>query len=164
MTSDNPYADPDFVRRTLSAYTQQLAGLAAAFVHPASGPGASVGAWQAPLAAAYRQAFAPHGPVAGFPAADAGMAGAAWVQWAQASERLAGLTTRIAGEAFARLSRSLADDAPGAAPISTLAGLHALWIECGDAAWQEGARREEFAEAQAECLAALAAVRAATRP
>jgi hypothetical protein len=120
MTADNPFGDPDFVRRTLTAYTQQLGALAA---------------------------------------------GAAGQRLVRAGERLASLGADIASDAFARLSSRLADEAPGGAPpITSLAALHALWVECGDAAWQAGAGREEFAEAQAEYLSALAALGATARP
>ena len=83
----------------------------------------------------------------------------------EATRRLASLGADIASDAFARLSSRLADEAPGGAPpITSLAAMHALWVECGDAAWQAGAGREEFAEAQAEYLSALAALGATARP
>jgi hypothetical protein len=164
MTSDNPFADPDFVRRTLAGLAQQVASIATAFTPPLASPGLASEAWRAPLLAAYQQAFSAPGLGSAWPGASPSMAGADWARWAKAGERLAALTSRIAGDAFERLSRDLADDSPGVAPISTLAGLHALWVECGDAAWLAGARREDFAEAQAEWLSALAALRRAARP
>jgi hypothetical protein len=164
MTSNNPFADPDFVRRTLAGFAQQVARLATAFTPLPASHGPAADAWRAPLLAAYQQAFSAPGLGSAGPGASPSVAGADWARWAKAGERLAALTSRIAGDAFERLSRALADDSPGAAPISTLAGLHALWVECGDAAWLEGAGREDFAEAQADWLSALAALRAAARP
>lgn len=164
MTSDNPFSDPDFVRRTFAGFAQQVAGLAAAFSPPRASPGPAAEAWRAPLLAAYQQAFSAPGLGSAWPDASPSMAGADWARWVKAGERLATLTSRIAGDAIERLSRALADESPGAAPVSTLAGLHALWVECGDAAWLAGAGREDFAEAQAEWLSALAALRRAARP
>ncbi len=51
---------------------------------------------------------------------------------------------------------------PDAPPITSLRELQALWIECGEAAYAEAARREEFASAQAELLMALVELRAVT--
>lgn len=163
MTADNPFGDPDFVRRTLTAYTQQLGALAAGFTAGPAGMWAGAEAWHSPLLAAYQQAFAPAGRDPGLPPRAA--AGAAGQRLVRAGERLASLGADIASDAFARLSSRLADEAPGGAPpITSLAALHALWVECGDAAWQAGAGREEFAEAQAEYLSALAALGATARP
>jgi hypothetical protein len=164
MTSDNPFADPEFVRRTLTGFAQQMAGLATAFTPPLATPAPTAEAWRAALLAAYQQSFSAPDIGSVWPGTSPSVAGADWVRWTKAGERLAALTSRIAGDAFERLSRDLADDSPGVAPISTLAGLHALWVECGDAAWLAGARRGDFAEAQAEWLSALAALRAAARP
>lgn len=164
MTSGNPFADPDFVRRTLTGFAQQMAGLAAAFAPPPATPGPAADAWRTPLLAAYQQAFSAPGLGSAWPGATPATAGTDWTRWAKAGERLAALHWRIAGDAMERLSRALADDSPGAVPISTLAGLHALWVECGDAAWLAGAGGEDFAEAQAEWLSALAALRRVALP
>jgi hypothetical protein len=56
----------------------------------------------------------------------------------------------------------MADDA-GLPPISSLRQLHELWVDCGEAAWAEAAHGDEFAEAQAELLAAWVESCAAAR-
>jgi hypothetical protein len=156
MIQGNPFSDPDFVRRTLTAYSQQLAGLAAVFVAPRA-PGVSeFDALRQPMVGAYEQLFTPAGP-GPLDAANAG--GTAFLRWQRASERYAILLGAIAQDAFARLTRALEASGPGAAPITGVAALHALWIDCGEAAWAEAAHREDFAEAQAELLAALAGLK-----
>jgi hypothetical protein len=150
--------DPDFVRRTLTAYAQQYAGLAALFAQPAVPGGPAFDALRQPMTGAYQQLFTPAGPT---PLDAAAAGGTAFLRWQRASERYGSLVGAIANDAFARLSRALEGDGTAAAPITTLAALHALWIDCGEAAWAEAAHREEFAEAQAELLAALAGLKAA---
>ena len=66
----------------------------------------------------------------------------------------------IALEASRRFAAALAQTGPQAPPITSLRELQALWIECGEAAYGEAARREEFAAAQAEMLMALVELRA----
>jgi hypothetical protein len=158
MIPDTPFSDPDFVRRTLAAYAQQYAGLAASFAQPGAPGGAALEGLRQPIVGAYQQLFMPAGPS---PLEAAAVGSAAFARWQRASERFAGLAAAIANDAFARLSRALADGDPAATPITSLAALHALWIDCGEAAWAEAAHREEFAEAQAELLAALAGLKAA---
>jgi hypothetical protein len=159
MIPGGPGFDPDFVRRTLTAYAQQYAGLAALFAQPAASAGGSFDALRQPMAHAYQQLFMPAGPS---PLDAAAAGGAQLLRWQRASERFGKLVAAIATDAFARLAGALDDDGPPAAPVTTLAELHALWIDCGEAAWAEAAHREEFAEAQAELLAALAGLKAAT--
>ena len=93
-----------------------------------------------------------------------GDAGAAWIRYQQATERCAQLATAIALDASERLRVALADDGPGAKPITSLRELHALWVECGEAAYSRAAHREEFAAAQAELLSALVELRAGVQP
>ena len=62
-----------------------------------------------------------------------------------------------AGRAACRGARAIGPEAP---PITTLRELHALWIDCGEAAYAAAAHRDEFAEAQAELLAAFVELRA----
>ncbi len=107
---------------------------------------ATVGS-EAFLADQYRQLFA-------MPGLPAGLSGAA------PAERFGRLLNEVALDAARRLIAALADDAPGVAPITTLRELHALWIECGEAAWAAAAHREDFAAAQAELLASLVRLRA----
>lgn len=157
MTPDDPFSDPDFVRRTLAAYTQQYAGLAALYAVPqAPAAAASFDPMQAALVSAYQQLFTPPGPGP----VDLATAGSnAFLRWQRASERYAALVAGIANDAFGRLVRALNEAGLGAAPITTLAELHAIWIDSGEAAWADAAHREEFAEAQAELLAALASLK-----
>jgi len=158
MMQDNPFSNPDFVRRTLTAYSQQIAGLAAVFT-AAGAPGVpGFDALRQPMIGAYQQLFTPAGPG---PLDAATAAGAAFLRWQRASERQAALLGAIAQDAFARFLRALEASGPGAPPITSIAALHALWIDCGEAAWAEAAHREDFAEAQAELLAALAGVKSA---
>ncbi len=63
-------------------------------------------------------------------------------------------------DAGRRLAEALAASGPDAPPITSLRELQALWIDCGEAAYAEAARREEFALAQAELLMALVELRA----
>jgi Poly(R)-hydroxyalkanoic acid synthase subunit (PHA_synth_III_E) len=158
MIPGGPGFDPDFVRRTLTAYTQQYAGLAALFaLHTVPG-GPAFDALRLPVTGTYQHLFTPAGPT---PLDAAAAGGPAFLRWQRASERYGTLVGAIANDAFARLCRALEDGGPDSAPISTLAALHTLWIDCGEAAWALAAHREEFAEAQAELLAALAGLKAA---
>jgi hypothetical protein len=158
MIPDSPFSDPDFVRRTLTAYAQQYAGLAALFAKPPAPGEAAFAALRQPMTAAYQQLFTPPGPAALDPTT---LGSAAFFRWQRASERYSALAMAIANDAFARLARALEESGPAAPPVTSLRALHALWIECGEAAWAEAAHREDFAEAQAELLAALAGLRAA---
>ena len=81
-------------------------------------------------------------------------------RYQQAAERVGMLLTDAAADAGRRLCTALAAEAPDAPPITSLRELQALWIDCGEAAWSAAAHREEFAEAQAELLAAWVALRA----
>ncbi len=87
--------------------------------------------------------------------------GAAWARYQHAAGRSAELASGIALDASRRLAQALAQSGPQAPPITSLRELHALWIDCGEAAYGEAARREEFAAAQAELLMALVELRAA---
>jgi hypothetical protein len=77
---------------------------------------------------------------------------AATVRWGE-------LVAAIARDASGRLAHALQQTGPGAPPITSLAALQALWIDCGEAAYREAAHRDEFAAAQAELLMALAELR-----
>ena len=87
--------------------------------------------------------------------------GAAFERYQRAAARSTELAASIAHDASRRLAEALAASGPEAPPITSLRELHALWIECGEAAYAEAARREEFAMAQAELLMALVELRAA---
>jgi hypothetical protein len=80
-----------------------------------------------------------------------------------ATARWSELLAAIAQDAGTRLAQALAESGPGMPPITTLAGLQALWVDCGESAWAEAARRDDFAAAQAELLMASVELWAAAR-
>lgn len=71
----------------------------------------------------------------------------------------ADLFAGIAADAAHRFAAELAATGP---PITTLAGLQALWIDCGERAFSEAAHGEVFAATQAELLAAWVELKAGT--
>jgi poly(hydroxyalkanoate) synthase III subunit E len=89
---------------------------------------------------------------------------AAWLRMQQAGERYARLALAIATDAGRRLVAALSASGPAAPPVTSLRELHALWIECGEAAWAAAAHGDEFAAAQAELLAAHVELAAAAAP
>ena len=87
--------------------------------------------------------------------------GAAFLRYQQAMQGIALQANAIATECRRSASpRRSHDRGPRRRPITTLRELHALWIDCGEAAWAAAAHREEFAAAQAELLAAFVELRA----
>jgi Poly(R)-hydroxyalkanoic acid synthase subunit (PHA_synth_III_E) len=158
MIPGGPFSDPEFVQRTLMAYSQQVAGLAALVAGQGIPGGAGLDLLRQPMIGAYQHLFTPAGPS---PAQQASAGAAAGLRWQRASEPYASLVAAIASDAWARLARALTEEGPEAAPITSLAALHALWIDCGESAWADAAHREDFAEAQAELLAALVGLKAA---
>ncbi len=106
----------------------------------------------------YRKLFAMPGLSVATPGIEA--PGPLLARYQRAAERFARLLNEAAIDAARRLGVALADDSPGTAPIASLRELHALWIDCGEAAWSTAAHRDEFAAAQAELIAALVALRA----
>jgi hypothetical protein len=107
----------------------------------------------------YRLLFA----IPGFPPAAPGTAApdSSMRRYQQAAVRVGQLLSDAAADAVRRLDAALAADGPDALPITSLRELQTLWIDCGESAWSAAAQREEFAVAQAELLAAWAALRAA---
>jgi Poly(R)-hydroxyalkanoic acid synthase subunit (PHA_synth_III_E) len=158
----NPrFDDPLFLQRTLSEFAQGFAALAGAVRGPGGTGPATPEALQESLAAGFQRLFAPAGFAAAAPAATAAAgSGAAWARYQRATARSAELASAIALDASRRLAEALAQSGPEAPPITSLRELHALCIECGEAAYGEAARREEFAAAQAELLMALVELRA----
>ena len=149
-------------QRRLADYAADYAGIASAFWNQMQSPHPNFDALREPLIERYRQLFmASAVPQSG---AGPGEVGAAWLRYQQATERCAQQATAIALDASERLRVALADDGPGAKPIASLRELHALWVECGEAAYSRAAHREEFAAAQAELLAALVELRAEMQP
>jgi hypothetical protein len=157
MPVDKRFNDPEFLQRTLTGYAQEFTALAGAVWGPTGSGPVDFGALRNSLIAGYQRLFAP-GPLAAAGPPTGG--GAAFERYQRAAARSAELATSIAHDASRRLAEALAASSPGAPPITSLRELHALWIECGEAAYGEAARREEFAVAQAELLMALVELRA----
>ena len=118
-------------QRRLADYAADYAGIAAAFWNQMQSPHPDFDALREPLIERYRQLFM----TSAVPAGAAGDAGAAWIRYQQATERCAQQATAIAIDASERLRVALADDGPEAQPITSLRELHALWVECGEAAY-----------------------------
>ena len=115
-------------------------------------------ALQNPLIERYRQLFMPSGLAT--PGDRPANPGAAFLRYQQAMQGFTAQVSAIAMNAGERLAEALAQSGPEALPITTLRELHALWIDCGEAAYAAAAHREDFAEAQAELLAASVELRA----
>ncbi len=113
-------------------------------------------ALQAGLVENYRRLFTP----TFLPEATATDTGAAFSRCQQAVERFGRQATAIALDASERFRAALSATGPLAPPITSLRELHELWIDCGEAAYAVHAHREEFADAQAELLAAFVELRA----
>ena len=145
-------------QRRLAEYAQDFAGIAGAFWRQLQSGESSFEVLREPLMDRYQRFFAPPGLPAA--SADPPKSGAAWIRCQQAGERYAREATAIAIDACGRLGESLSTTGSGAPPITSLRELHALWIECGEAAYAAAAHREEFAAAQAELLMALVELRA----
>ena len=149
-------------QRKLADYAADYAGIAFAFWNQMQSPHPNFDALREPLIERYRQLFMTSTiPPSG---SDAGEAGAAWLRYQQATERCAQQATAIALDAVERMRLALAEDGPETKPVTSLRELHALWVECGEAAYSRAAHREEFAAAQAELLSALVELRAGVQP
>ena len=126
-------------------------------------PGASHEAMRALFADRYQQVFTPEfariAPLSDPLHADA----AAVSRWQAALQRFGLQIAAIADDASRRLSAELLSDDAGSPPVTSLRLLHALWIECGEAAYAAAAHRDEYAIAQAELLGAWVELQAAPR-
>jgi len=131
------------MQQKLAGYAQDYAAIAAAFWNQLQSPRPDFDTLREPLTERYQQLFMPPG--------------------VQATERFARLAAAIAIDACERLRAALDATGPDAPPLTSLRELHALWIECGEAAYAHAAQSEEFAAAQAELLAALVDLRAGAR-
>lgn len=154
---ENPFDDPQFLQRTLNEYARGFAALAGATWAPAGPWPPDPAAYGQAFAAGYQRLFSPAGLASLGPGTGNG---AAFEQYRRAAARSAAIAASIAQDAGRRLAEALAASGPGAPPVTTLRDLQALWIECGEAAYAEAARRDEFAAAQAELLMALVELRA----
>src|SRR5262245_51683442 len=146
---------------TLLATQRDIAALAAAWSSTALGQ-TSATQFQRLLIEQYRRLLAP--PESPAAVAGTGVASAALLRYQAAAGRFAELLAAIANDAGRRLASALNESGADAAPITTLRELHAVWIECGEAAWSAAAHGEAFATAQAELLVALVELRAAGSP
>jgi hypothetical protein len=108
----------------------------------------------AALAASYQHLFMPAASQP--PAADT--AGALRLQ--RATQAFVQLAAGAAADAAARFQSALASTDPALSKITTLRALHALWIDCGEAAHAAAAHSPAWAQAQAELLNALVQLRA----
>ena len=155
---DERLRDPLFLQRILSDYAQGFAALAGAVQVPPGSGATDFGAIQQSFVAGYQRLFTPGGLDAAAPPTGSG---AAFERYVRAAAHATELAASIAYDASRRLAEALVASDPGTPPITSLRVLHALWIDCGEAAYAEAARREEFASAQAELLMALVELRAA---
>ena len=164
MSFTPPFNDPLFLQRGLSGFAAAMASLVATFTGPAGIAAQGPAALQASLSEGYLRLFSlgvqggsaatvPSGPVAPTPA---------FARFQAAAARWSSLMSAIAQDAAFRLATALQDTGPGAPPITSLAELRALWVDCGEAAYADAVRRDEFAAAQAELL--MATVELSTSP
>jgi hypothetical protein len=151
-----PFDDPMFLQRSLSGYAAAIGSLAVTFSGPSNVAAQGPAALQASLAEGYRRLFAAAAPAMGPRAGTPGEGAStpALVRFQVAVARWAELMSAIAQDAGARLAAALQQAGADEQPVTSLAALRALWVDCGEAAYAETARRDEFAAAQAELLMA----------
>jgi hypothetical protein len=157
MAMDERSPDPLFLQRTLTEYVQAFAALSAATWGSGGAAPPDAGALQQAFAAGYQRLVSPTGLAAAGPSSGSG---AAFEEFRRAASRSGELAASIAQDAGRRLAEALAASGPKAPPVTSLRELQSLWIDCGEAAYAEAARSEEFAVAQAELLMALVELRA----
>ena len=119
----------------------------------ATTPAAHIEAMRALFSHRYQQLFMP----------EIARAPATTQRWQAAVQRFAQQVAAVANDASRRLSAALMAEDAGLPPITSLRQLHELWVDCGEAAWAAAAHGDEFAEAQAELLAAWVESCAAAR-
>jgi Poly(R)-hydroxyalkanoic acid synthase subunit (PHA_synth_III_E) len=162
MSRASPFSDPLFVQRTLEGFARQQAAILALFgVRPGTSQ-PDLAALREPVMEQYRRLFLPPGIAIAGAQALQGATSVSRLQ--QAADRFGRIATAIALDASQRFLAALRETGPDAPPITRLRELHELWIECGEAAYAAAAHGEEFASAQAELLAAMTEVQAATQP
>ncbi|MGH8129311.1 MAG: poly(R)-hydroxyalkanoic acid synthase subunit PhaE [Steroidobacteraceae bacterium] len=144
--------------RRLTEFANDYAGVAADCWRKLQAGEPDLGELRVSLVERYQRLFMPAiAPAA--PAANALASNAAFIRYQQASQRFGQQAAAISVDAFKRLSASLETNDPAAPPITSLRELHALWVECGEAAFSAAAHGDEFAAAQAELLASLVELR-----
>ena len=164
MSFNPPFSDPLFLQRSLTGYAEAMASLATTFSGPSGTVAQGSAALQASLAEGYRRLFTVGVPGTGATPASHALAASAptLLRFQAATARWAELMSLIAQDAGGRLAMALQQAGPDAPPITSLAALRALWVDCGEAAYAEAARRDEFAAAQAELLMAAVELSAAS--
>jgi hypothetical protein len=120
-------------------------------------------AMRALFADRYRQSFAPEIARIAVALEPAQKNAAVMQRWQAAIQRYGLQVAAIANDASRRLSAALLSDDVSLPPVTSLKQLHALWVDCGEAAYAAAAHGEEFAGAQAELLAAWVETCAAAR-
>lgn len=151
------------IAQRLREFGQDYAGVAAglwghfpgAGQPPAAAPWQGSAALQAALAEHYRGMISPAMPPQVAAAGTLPALAAAVARCQRASRALAAQATAIGADAARRLVAELSRTDAEAAPITTLAALHELWIECGEAAWAAAVHQDGYAAAQSEWLASL---------
>lgn len=151
------------VAQRLLDFGQDYAGLATSFwgqfsgavQAPAAAPWPGSAALQAALAEHYRRMIAPAMPPEVTAATAMPALAEALARCQRAGQALAAQSSAIGADAARRLVAELSRTDAQAAPVTTLAALHALWIECGEAAWSAAVHQDDYAAAQSEWLAAL---------
>lgn len=142
--------------RRLMEFGGDYAGVAAEFWKQIQSTDPDFSGMQSGLVERYRKLFTP----VAMPAACPADSSTAFFRCQQAAERFGRHASAIAVDAWQRLAAALSATGADAPPITSLRELHELWIESGEAAFAAAAHREDFAEAQAELLAAFVELRA----
>lgn len=130
---------------------------------PAAAPWQGSAALQAALAEHYRRMISPAMPPQVTAAGTLPALAAAVARCQRAGQALAAQASAIGADAARRLVAELARTDAAAAPITTLAALHDLWVECGEAAWAAAVHQDDYAAAQAEWLTSLVELQFAQR-
>jgi len=146
-----------------TALQDTLIRISAAGPTPAAAPWQGSDALQTALAETYRRMIAPAMPPQLAVAGTLPALAAAVARCQRAGQALTAQAAAIGADAARRLVAELSRTDAAAAPITTLAALHELWIECGEAAWSAAVHQDDCAAAQAEWLTSLVELQFAQR-
>lgn len=80
---------------------------------------------------------------------------AATLRWQRAAARIGELQAVIAADAVEKLAAALSGPDASGSPVTTLRGLHELWVDCGERAYAKVAHGDDYAAAQAELLMSM---------
>jgi hypothetical protein len=142
--------------RRLMEFGGDYAAVASGFWQQIQAKDPDFAGMQSGLVERYRKLFTP----VAVPAANPADSSAAFIRCQQAAERFGRHASAIAADAWQRLAAAISATGADAPPITSLRELFELWIESGEAAFAAAAHREDFADAQAELLAAYVELRA----